>query len=123
MEGKSFLDGLFGLREDLQNYLETKVSYFGLTAFEKAVRLLTVLMGNGVIILTFLVAVFFLAGAGALFLGHLLGSNILGFLIIGGLLLLVAVILMIFRERIFGPGIIRSLSKIFFSDDEEVKNN
>jgi len=119
MEGKSFLDGLFGLREDLQNYLETKVSYYGLTAFEKAVRLLIVLLGNGIIVVTLLVAVFFLAGAGALYLGSLLESHTLGFLITGGFFLLVALLLMLFRKRIFGPCIIRSLANIFFTDDHE----
>lgn len=119
MSSRNLLDQIFDLREDLQKYLETKVSYLGLTAFEKAVRLLTVFLGNGVIIVCLLIALIFIAGAGAIYIGSLLQSNELGMLIVGGGFLLLALILMIFRSRIFSPCVIRSLSDVFFKDDEE----
>lgn len=118
MEGRSLLDSIFGLRKDLLDYLEKKVSYYGLTAFEKAVRLLTTFLGNAVIIITLLISVIFLAGAAALYLGTLLESNELGMLIVGGFFLLITLGLMLFRNRIFSPYIIKSLSEVFFRDDE-----
>lgn len=119
MEGRSLLDSIFGLRRDLQDYLEKKVSYYGLTAFEKAVRLLTTFLGNGVIVMTMLISVIFLAGAAAFYLGTLLESNELGMLIVGGFFLLITLVLMLFRNKLFSPYIIRSLSDVFFRDDDD----
>ena len=118
MEVRSLLDSIFGLRKDLQDYLEKKVSYYGLTAFEKAVRLLTTFLGNAVIIITLLISVIFLAGAAAFYLGTLLESTELGMLIVGGFFFLITLGLMLFRSKIFSPYIIRSLSEVFFHDDE-----
>jgi len=119
MDSKSFFDHVSGFRENLQKYLEIKLSYFGLLAFEKAARLLTTFLGNGVIIVALLIALLFLSGAGAFFIGSQLGSIELGMLIVGGFYMLLALILFLFRDRIFGPCIIRSLADIFFKDDEK----
>ena len=119
MDGKKLLDHIFGLREDVLKYLEAKATYYGLTAFEKAVRLLTTFLGNGIIMVTMLISVMFLSAAAALYLGALLNSTELGLLIVGGFFFLLALILMLFRNRIFGPCVIRSLSEVLFKDDKE----
>ncbi len=119
MDGKSFFDHISGLRESLQKYFETRVSYYGLVAFEKAVRLLTTYIGNGVVMLALLIALIFLSGAAAIFVGNLLGRMELGLLIIGGFYLLMALILYLLRDRIFAPHVIRSLAEIFFKDDDK----
>lgn len=119
MDGKSLLDHISGLQDSLRKYLETKLSYYGLLAFEKAARLLTAFLGNGVIIATLLIALIFLSGAGAFYIGSLLESMELGLLITGGFYLLLALVLYVFRNRIFGPYIIRSLAEVFFQEDEE----
>lgn len=119
MDGKSLLDHISGLQDSLRKYLETKLSYYGLLAFEKAARLLTAFLGNGVIIATLLIALIFLSGAGAFYLGSLLESMELGLLLTGAFYLLLALVLYIFRNRIFGPYIIRSLAEVFFQEDDE----
>jgi hypothetical protein len=119
MDGKSLLEHISGLQESLRKYLETKISYYGLLAFEKAAKLLTAFLGNGVVIAALLVALIFLSGAAALFVGNLLESIEAGLLIVGGFYLLLALILFVFRSRIFGPYVIRSLAEVFFQDDEE----
>lgn len=119
MGRKNLLDHIFGLREDLQAYLEARMSYYGLTAFEKAVRLLTTFLGNGVIIVTLLIALIFLSGAGAVYISTLLDSYVLGLLVTGSFYLLLAIILMLFRNRIFSRFVIKSLSDVFFRDDDE----
>ncbi len=119
MDVRALFEHISGLRENLHKYLETKISYYGLIAFEKAVRLLTTFIGNSVIIGAFLIALMFLSGAAALYIGNLLESFELGLLIVGGFFLLLTIILRVFRGRIFGPFIIRSLSDVFFKDDDE----
>ena len=119
MDGKSLLEHISGLQESLRKYLDTKLSYYGLLAFEKAVRLLTAFLGNGVIIVVLLIALLFLSGAGSVYVGNLLESQVLGLLITGAFYLLLALVLIIFRSRIFGPFIIRSLAEVFFQEDED----
>ena len=113
------LEHISGLQESLRKYLDTKLSYYGLLAFEKAVRLLTAFLGNGVIIVVLLIALLFLSGAGSVYVGNLLESQVLGLLITGAFYLLLALVLIIFRSRIFGPFIIRSLAEVFFQEDED----
>jgi len=119
MDGKSFLDHISGLRESLQKYLETKLSYYGLLAFEKAARLVSSLLGNAVALVLFFVSLVFLSGAGALYLGRLLGSLEYGLLAAGGIYLLLALVFYGFRRKIFGPCVVRSLAELFFHGDQK----
>lgn len=119
MDIRVLYEHISGLRDNLHKYLETKISYYGLVAFEKAVRLLTTFLGNAVIIAAFFVALIFLSGAAALYIGSLLGSYELGLLIVGGFFLFVTIILRLFRGKIFGSYIICSLRDVFFQDDDE----
>ncbi len=119
MDIRVLYEHISGLRDNLHKYLETKISYYGLVAFEKAVRLLTTFLGNAVIIATLFIALIFLSGAAALYIGSLLGSYELGLLIVGGFFLLITLILRLFRGRIFGPYIICSLRDEFFKEDDE----
>ncbi len=113
------LEHISGLQDSLRKYLDTKLSYYGLLAFEKAARLLTAFLGNGVIIVVLLIALLFLSGAGSVYIGNLLGSQVLGLLITGAFYLLIALVLIIFRSRIIGPFVIRSLAEVFFQEDED----
>ena len=119
MDNRSFFDHLSGLRENFERYLETKGSYYGLVVFEKAAKLLTTFLGNGLIIVTLLIALLFLSGALGLYIGSLLQSTELGLLIVGGFYLLLALLLYLFRNRIFGPMVIGSLSDVLFKDDDK----
>ena len=119
MEGKSFLENISGLRDNLLKYLETKVSYYGLVAFEKAVRLVNSLVSNSIIVLIMLIALVFFSAAAGLYFGHLLESYELGLLIIGGFYLLLGIVFMIFRKKIFSKFIIKSLGEVFFQEDEK----
>jgi hypothetical protein len=119
MDGKSFLDHLSGLQESLRKYLETKLSYYGLLAFEKAARLVTSLLGNAVALVLLFIGLVFLSGAGALYLGRVLGSLEYGLLAAGGFYLLLALIFYGFRRKIFGSCVVRHLAELFFHGEEK----
>jgi hypothetical protein len=119
MDSRKLLDHIFGLREDVLHYLEAKATFYGLTAFEKAVRLLTTFLGNSIIMVFLLISMMFLSGAAALYIGSLLNSTEAGLLIVGGFFFFLALVLMLFRNRIFGPYVIKSLASVFFKDDKE----
>lgn len=119
MDVRTLLEHISGLKDSLHKYLEAKLSYYGLVAFEKAVRLLTVLLGNTLVFATLFIALLFLSGAAALYIGSLLESYELGLVIVGGFFLLLAIMLHFFRRRIFGYCIIRILRDVFLKDDDD----
>ena len=121
MDGKKMLDHIAGLRDNTRKYLETKISYYGVLAFEKAVKLLSMLMANAVIITLSLLALVFLSAAAATWIGELLGNAIYGLLITGGFYLLLALIFLSWRKAIFGRIAIKALTNIFFEEEENEK--
>ncbi|MBW6498362.1 MAG: hypothetical protein K0B09_08250 [Bacteroidales bacterium] len=119
MEGKSFFENISELRENLLKFVETKVSYYGLVAFEKSAKLVSSLISSAVIILILLLSLIFFSGAAGLYLGQLLESYLLGLLIVGGFYLLLGIVFIFFRKKIFGPMVIKSMGEVFFQDDDE----
>lgn len=119
MEGKSFFENISELRENLLKFVETKVSYYGLVAFEKSAKLFSSLISSAVIILILLLSLIFFSGAAGLYLGQLLESYLLGLLIVGGFYLLLGIVFIIFRKKIFGPMVIKSMAETFFQDDDD----
>lgn len=121
MDGKKMLEHIAGLKDNTRRYLETKISYYGVLAFEKAVKLLSMLMANAVIIILGLLALVFLSAAAAIWIGELLDNTIYGLLITGGFYLLIALILLTWRKGIFGRIAIKALTNIFFEEDDNEK--
>lgn len=121
MEGKELLAHIADLKENLQKYLETKISYYGILAFEKAVKVLSMFMANTLVMMAGFLALLFLSGAGAIYLGTVLDSYALGMIIVGGFYLLMLLVFYIGRRRIFGRLAIRILINVFIKDDEDGK--
>ncbi len=121
MDGKELLEQIAGLKDNVRKYLETKISYYGILAFEKAVKLLTILVANAVILTTCLLALLFLSGAAALLVGQLLDSLLYGILIVSGFYFLLTGIFLIWKKSIFGRLAIRIMLKIFLDEDADEK--
>ncbi len=119
MENKTFFENISELKDNLRQYLETRISYYGISAFEKAVKILTAITSQIIVLLLVFVALIFLSAAAAIYFGSLLESTELGLLIVGGLYLLLGIVIYGFRNKIFSPIIIKSLVNIFFQDEED----
>lgn len=119
MDGKEILGHIASLKDNIREYLETKISYYGILAFEKAVKLLSMIMANVVIITLLLLALLFLSGAAAITIGEMLGNPIWGLLIVGGFYLLLSLFFVAMRKRIFGRMAIKALLKMFIDEDAE----
>ena len=119
MDGKKVLEHIAGLRDNVRKYLETKISYYGVLAFEKAVKLLGLLIANGVMITLGFLALVFLSGAAALWIAELLDSAVYGMLIVGGFYVLLLLIFSIWRKSIFGTLAIKILQKVFLDEDAD----
>ncbi len=118
MDGKELLAHIAALKDNLQKYLETKISYYGIVAFEKAAKVLSLCMANIIVLMAALLALLFLSGAAAVYLGVLLESFGLGMLIVGGFYLLILCIFYLGRRKIFGRAAIRILRDVFMHDKE-----
>ncbi len=121
MDGKELLEQIAGLKDNVRKYLETKISYYGILAFEKAVKLLSILLANAVILSSCLLALLFLSGAAALLVGQLLDSLLYGILIVSGFYFLLTGIFLIWNKSIFGRLAIRIMLKIFLDEDADEK--
>ncbi len=122
MDGKELLSHITSLKDNLQKYLETKISYYGILAFEKAVKVLSMFMANIVFLLAGVLALFFISGAISVYLGVLLDSYWQGMLIVGGVYLVVLLVMFAWRRRIFGRAAIKILLGILMDEDEPSGN-
>ncbi len=118
MEGKEILSQIARITDHIKAYVETKLSYLGVVAFEKAVKVISLLMANAFVLMAGLLALFFLSGAAAIYIGSLLHSLLYGMLIVAGFYLLLMIILVAARKRIFGRMAIRIVKQIVVPDDE-----
>ena len=119
MEGKSLLEHISELKESLQEYVETRASYYGLLALERAVKVLTSMLSGGVVVAILLLALLLFSLAGALALGSLLGRLEYGLLAVGGFYLLLALLVYLLRNSLFSSCVTRSLVKGLFGDDPD----
>lgn len=88
------------LREDISVYVRLKIRLLKLTAIERTARVFSVLSHGIILLLLVFFTVLFLFAALGFYLGELLGSTALGFLIIGGLYLLLTLLLVGCRNGI-----------------------
>lgn len=119
MDGKELLSHITSFRDNLQKYLETKLSYFGILAFEKAVKVVSIFMAGIFFLLAGVLALLFISGAISIYIGGLLGSYWQGMLIVGGVYFIVLLVMIAWRKRIFGRASIRMLLGILVDEDEE----
>lgn len=119
MKSKKLLEAVSELKESFLLYLETKISYYGITAFEKLAKIINYLVSHSIVMGVFLLSLIFLSGAAALYIGKLLQSYELGLLIVGGAYFLLGIILHLFRNKIFGRCVIRTLIKTLLQEEEE----
>jgi hypothetical protein len=113
-----FSEHLSGIRKELEDYVGKRIELLKLELVErlsKCTSSIIVKLGLMYFLLLFLM---FLSLAGGFYIGELLHSNALGFLIIAGFYLLLAFLLYIFRSYLVERPVIRSFIKLFFKSDK-----
>lgn len=101
-----------------KDYIKTRYDLLKLELLEKTSRILSVLIM--IIISLFLVlgALIYFSFALVSWMETVFGSMIPGFLIIGGVFLIILFLVYIFREKILINPLIRAISKILFEEKE-----
>ncbi|MGB5378895.1 hypothetical protein [Muriicola sp.] len=98
---------------DVRSYLENSEEYIRLKIFKVLMGLIT--SGAQIMLVgaVALLALFILSFAASFAIGEALGSNYYGFLIIGGVYLVIAFLCYVLRDRLNGP-LLRKFSKQYF---------
>lgn len=112
-----------GVVENVKEYIQLRLDLLKINIVEKSSLFLTLFISIIIgIILLFAASAFFF-GALAYWLGSIFGSMIPGLLIIGGFFLLLFFIFYLFKDKIIFGTLIKKLSEILFSDDQNDNDN
>jgi len=104
------------IQESTKAYIDSTVAYYKLWGFKVAMKSTTMIIKFVLIALFLLIFLLFGSIAGSLALGDLIGNTAIGFLIVAGVYLLLAILLFFVKDRIIEGPILERFSEIFFND-------
>jgi hypothetical protein len=117
--GTNLTDNFREFTTAIEDYIDSSISYHKLDVFKKVMK--GVVAGSYQIILGFflLIALLFLSIALSIYLGVLLDSIALGYLIVGGFYILIMILCSFFLKKILEKVLVRKASILFFNDSED----
>ncbi|MDD2595317.1 MAG: hypothetical protein PHD11_05810 [Bacteroidales bacterium] len=118
MDIKELTQPIEDIGDSAKEYVNLKITEAKLKATKHAASSLNIIFAWLVVILASSLALLFLACSLAIWIGQLLGSQIFGFLIVGGALLIATVILFLCRKRLFVNGMVRTFVRILFENED-----
>ncbi|HLF50981.1 competence protein [Flavobacterium sp.] len=104
------------IQEQAQAYIESNLAYYKLWGFKVAMKSTTMIFKFALIVLCFLMVLLFCSIAAAFSIGKALDSYPTGFLIIGGIYLIITLLLFLIKDKIVEGPILEKFSEIFFND-------
>jgi len=107
------------LVNDIKDYINVKLDALKLSVAEKISRIAAAIIAGFVVAVAVLFFVVFISIALGFFLGEILGSTWLGFLIVGGIYLLVGLVTWWARKRIIQVPIMNSILTLWSLKEEE----
>ncbi len=111
------------LIEEIKDYLDLKYDLVRLDLIEKIVIITSILFTITVILIVVPMIIFFFSIALALFLGDVLGQDFYGFLLVGSIITLFAILLLAFRRKIITNPILKILLRSIFNWTDETKEH
>jgi Fe2+ transport system protein B len=117
--GTNLTDNFREFTTAIEDYIDSSISYHKLDVFKKVMK--GVVAGSYQIILGFflLIALLFLSIALSIYLGVLLDSIALGYLIVGGFYILIMILCSFFLKKILEKVLVRKASILFFNESED----
>ncbi|MCZ8089303.1 competence protein [Flavobacterium sp.] len=104
------------IQENAKAYLESSISYYKLWGFKVAMKSTTMILKFFLISICLMIFLLFISIAGAIALGEMMDSYPIGFLIIAGIYLVLALLLFLVKDKIVEGPILEKFSEIFFND-------
>ena len=110
-------DNIDDIQENAKAYVENSIAYYKLWGFKVAMKSTTLILKFILIAICMMIVLLFLSVAAALAIGDLLDSYVLGFLIVAGVYLVLAILLFMVKDKIVEGPILEKFSEIFFNED------
>ena len=104
------------IQKQTQAYIENSVAYYKLWGFKVAMKSTTMMLKFALIAIALMMVLLFCSVAGAFAIGKALDSYALGFLIIGGIYLVITGLLFLIKDKVVDGPILEKFSEIFFND-------
>ena len=104
------------IQENAKAFIETNIAYYKLWGFKVAMKSTTLILKFFLIAICLMIVLLFVSVAGAFAVGKLLDSYALGFLIVAGVYLILALLLFLVKDKIVEGPILEKFSEIFFND-------
>ena len=107
------------LKDEVEDYIDTKIDIIKLKFIDKIAGAVTgVVTGVGLAFLGVFILLF-LSISAAFAIAELTGRSSIGFLCIGGFYILLAVILLVFKNQLITMPVVNSLAKKFYFREEQ----
>ncbi|MFA7033994.1 MAG: phage holin family protein [Bacteroidales bacterium] len=119
MEIKEFTQPVSDIGDSAKEYVNIKIDEFKLKTTKQLSSAVNIIFAWILIAFVAIFTLSFLAVALGLWVGELLSSQVYGFLIVGGVFLLVTIVLIICRKKLFINAMVRTFVKILFKNDED----
>ncbi len=104
------------LKKETKGFIETNIAYYKLWFFKVATKSTTMLLKILLLTVIFVMVIMFFSIAGALALGYLLDNFVYGFLIVGGIYLILGILIYKIQDKIVEGPILEKFSEIYFND-------
>jgi ABC-type multidrug transport system permease subunit len=118
MEKTRIADNISEVIEASKNYIEANLKLFKLSLLERLSKVVSLIISTILVMLVGMLFVLFLSMSTAMYIGDLLQSRPLGFLIMAFFFLAIMLFLFLKRKTLVINTIIRSLNDIVFDDTE-----
>lgn len=106
------------LKEDISTYVEMRLELLKLNTYERVAKIIAVFSYGIVLVLLAFFAILFLFLALGFFLGEVLGSVALGFVLVVGMYLMLFAVIMYYREKI-SSKVMNEIIAALMSKDEK----
>lgn len=104
------------VQKEAQAYIENSLAYYKLWGFKVAMKSTTMMLKFALIAIALMMVLLFCSVAGAFAIGNALNSYALGFLIVGGIYLVITALLFLIKDKVVEGPILEKFSEIFFND-------
>jgi lipopolysaccharide export LptBFGC system permease protein LptF len=105
----------------IQSYIDSTIKYHQLDLFKKGTKGVTASI-HAVLLLFFgLIALLFLSVAASIFIGYAVDNLAIGYLIVGGIYLLIFCIVLFFLKPWISKKVLQTMSKSFYDNNEDIK--
>ncbi|MFB6343573.1 phage holin family protein [Saccharicrinis sp. FJH62] len=115
MQKESFKENISELNDIIQGYLQARINLWKVEMLEKFTRIGTYFITTILVLVSLLMFFMLISFAFSFWYGEVHGSISVGFLISGGVYLLIIILGYVFRRQIFSNPLVKHLSSIIFN--------